>query len=92
MIKINDEYFIKSELYDFALLRDLHTTNKKGVPIYSTLGYYGTITACLEAALKDAKKARLRKGETISLAEAIDIIRECDQEFADILKKTLKNN
>lgn len=92
MIKINDEYFIKSEVYDFVLLRDLHTTSKKGDPMFATLGYFNSVRACIEAALKDAKKARLRKAATISLAEAIDIIRECDQEFANILDKKLKNN
>ena len=47
MVQIGDKYSVSADAYCYTLYRN--TTTKKGKPVRSVLGYYGTLQKALKA-------------------------------------------
>lgn len=91
MINLIHDYVVDVDQHNYTLMRDKHKRNKKGNPIYETLGYYSSLEGAISAAKQCCIKTHLGK-EVYSLHEAIEIIRQVNKEFSDLLKEVLGND
>ena len=91
MINLIHDYVVDVDQLNYTLMRDKHKRNKKGIPIYETLGYYSSLEGAILAAKERCTKIYLGTG-THSLHEAIEIIKQVNKEFSDLLKEVLKND
>lgn len=92
MIRINKNYVIDSGAYDYTLYRDMHSKDKKDKPIYSFVGYYSSVRACVTAAMKDTVKNKLSRKDEITLNEAVRIIQDAEQHFENLLTEQMGEN
>ena len=90
MIVLTHDYVVDVDKYCYTLMRDRHKQDKKGNPIRETLGYYrnleSTIIAAKEHSIKD-----IMCDDTVSLTEAIEIIKQANNEFRNLLKGALND-
>ena len=88
MIRVNHNYVVDVDDMNFIAKEDKHksSTDKQGNKrdIYVTLGYYGTLEGALGKIRDDMIKKKLADDE-VSLKEAIDIIKQANEEFKEML-------
>ena len=88
MIRVNDDWVVDVDPYNYILKKDLHktTTDKKGntLPVYSTQGYFSSLQAALERLGEEMVREKLMDGARC-LAEAVDAIRECRDEWRELI-------
>ena len=94
MIRINDDWVIDVDAYNYILKRDLHRMEKSRdkktmVPAYTTIGYYGSLRKALERLREEIIRERLRDGLR-TLTEALQTIRECNKEWSELIEKVLE--
>ncbi len=80
MIRVNDDWIVDIDEYNYTLKKDLHKLGKSKdkktmVPQYKTVGYFSTLAKALERLGGEMFKEGLRDGEK-NLAEACRTIRE----------------
>ena len=87
MIRINDDWIIDIDRYNYTLRRDMHTTRiikKNGEeieePVYNTVGHYSSLNKALDNLCKEIIRYKLIDGE-YTLKTAINAIRECQDEW-----------
>ena len=88
MITLIHDLIIDVSQTNYTLMVDKHKQDKNGNPLYDTLGYYAT----LERAILGARDYYIRKclGEsTRPLDEAVEIVRQINTEFSDLLKREI---
>lgn len=93
MIRINDDWVIDIDAYNYIIRKDLHkeTKQKRGkgyalMDAFYTAGYYGTLEAALSALNEIIIKDRLSKAD-YALAEAVAVIKECREEWEKLVEK-----
>jgi hypothetical protein len=98
MVRINDDYVIEIDAFNYTAKRDLHRTTKKTdiatgevteVPSYSTIGYYNGLTEAIKGVIKDMNRRELSK-KTYSLEEAVKIVLENNKRVSELLQKALE--
>ena len=74
MIRINDDWIINVDRYQYTLAKDTHREKEKYR--YDAVGHYSTLTNALNALLMEMVKDKLKDGE-IELCEAVRAINDC---------------
>lgn len=90
MIRVNDDYVILVDTFNYTPCRDSHKTDKKGNPTYKTIGYYSNLEQALRGIIKDMN-ARSFEANTLSLQEALEIIQQSNDVFTDMLREVMEN-
>jgi len=93
MIRINDDWIIDIDKYNYTLRRDMHTTriikkNGKEVEenVYITVGHYSSLDKALENLGKEIIRYKLM-GAEYDLKTAVEAIRECHDEWRQLVKE-----
>ena len=93
MIRINDDWIIDIDKYNYTLRRDMHTTriikkNGKEVEenVYTTVGHYSNLDKALENLGKEIIRYKLMSAE-YDLETAVEAIRECRDEWQRLTKE-----
>lgn len=91
MIVLIHDFVVDVSQNVYTLMRDKHKKDKKGNHLYDILGYYGKLESAIKAARERLVKERMCDG-VFSLTQAIEIIKQVNNEFCDLLKGTLNND
>jgi len=91
MTRIDDNYVIFMDGYNYVLKRDTHRTakvkdNDEEQPVYVTIGYYGNFKAALERMLQEDIREKLAEG-TRSLKEAVELVKERHEYWEKLVKR-----
>ncbi len=94
MIRINDDWIVDVDDYQYILKQDMHRTTsrkqKNGTvnddEVYITRGYFGTLDKALERLGEEMVREKLKAGSP-SLQEAVHTIRECRDEWKRLVKE-----
>ena len=94
MIRINDDWVVDVDQYNYILKKDMHREEKsrdgKGmVPVYNTVGYYGSLRKALDALGGEIIRDKLRGGSR-TLCEAVQAIRECEAEWKRLVEEVTR--
>ena len=90
MIRVNEEYVILVDTLNYTPCRDTHRVDKKGNPVYKTVGYFPNLEAALRGIIRDMNAVALGEG-THSLQEALEVIQRSDRMLIDMLREVLGN-
>ena len=94
MIKINEDFTIKSYSQGYKVYRELHKSDKKGNPLYDFLGYATDIPHALGMIQKRMEREKVDEGDW-TLKEAIEQFKAIhDDLYKDFLsiEQTIKNH
>ena len=86
MITLMHDLVIDVSQTNFTLMLDKHKTDKKGNALYETLGYYSHLDRAIRAAI-DYHIKRCLSENTHTLEEAVERVRQVNEEFATLLEK-----
>lgn len=98
MIRINKDWLVDVDEYNYTLKRDLHSKTKKKNPktgeieevdSYRSMGYYSNLASALNRLCEEMRVSEL-KDKDITLKEAIKIIEDCTKEWREITKEILE--
>jgi hypothetical protein len=90
MIRVNDDYVIFVDQLNYTPCRDNHKTDKEGKPTYKTVGYYSSLEQALKGIIRDMN-VRAFEADAYSLQEALEVIKQSNKIFTDMLKEVLEN-
>lgn len=90
MIRVNEDYVILVDTLNYTPCRDNHKTDKKGNPTYNAIGYYSNLEQALKGIVRDMN-GRAFEADTYSLQEALEVIKQSNKVFTDMLSEVLKN-
>lgn len=90
MIRVNDDYVIDVDDWNYSAMFDCHKIDKKGEPVYKMVGHFNNLQGALNGIIKDRIAKNLQ--EDVNLAEAIEIIREIHEEYDKLFEKVLMND
>ena len=94
MIRVNDDYIIEVDYFNYTPKRDLHKTTtrtdkKTGEVItensYATIGHYCNLTGAIKGIIGDMNRRELSEG-VIELSEAVNLVIANNQKVASLLK------
>lgn len=93
MIRVNDDWIIDVDDHNYILKRDRHRTYQqkqkegtyKEVPAYETVSYHPTALRALERLGEEIIREKL-KGPEMCLHEAVVAIRECTEEWRELVR------
>lgn len=88
MITLKYDLLVDVSQYNYTLMLDKHKQDKKGKPVYETLGYYNTLTGAVCGA-KDYCIRKILGSDVHSLTEAADEIARITDEFANLLREKM---
>ena len=93
MIRINDDWIVDVDQYNYIVKKDMHKMvkardGKTMVPGYTTVGYYGSLRRALEALGEEMVRERL-VSDSLTLAEALQTVRECKEEWDALVRKAV---
>ena len=91
MIKLIEGFFIKVDGDQYTLIRHKDGKTKTGEPTITTnvYGYYGTIEGCLRRC-RDEILAESVKNKVATLSEAIETIRDLNEELKKLISGEVK--
>lgn len=94
MIRINDDWLIDVDQYNYIIKKDTHKMvkardGKTMVPGYTTVGYYGSLRKALDALGGEIIRDKLRGGSR-TLCEAVQAIRECEAEWKRLVEEVTR--
>lgn len=75
MLYVADNYCAISNNYGYTVVRDTGKKDKKESPVYTTLGYVGTIKEVVELVCKDKLHNRITEGD-MELKQVLEFIKE----------------
>ena len=90
MIRVNDDWVIDVDDHNYVLKKDLHRLEKSRdkktmVPAYKTVGYFSSPARALERLGEEIIREKL-KGPEMCLHEAVVAIRECTEEWRELVR------
>lgn len=88
MIRVNDDYVIEVDAYNYTACKDRHRKDKNGEDIFTTVGHYSDVEGAIGGIIKDMKSNKL-DNDTYSLEEAINVIRKINGQFKEMLERAL---
>jgi len=93
MIRVNDDYIIEIDNYNFTAKRDLHQARIKKdgstEDQFKTVGYYGDFSSAIRGIIRDMNIRELSDGVK-TLEEALGIILKNNIRFEELLTKVLE--
>ena len=97
MIKINNDWFIDIDKYNYTLCRDQHKTRsvkKNGVEVeenvYTTVGHFSSLDKALNQLGEEIIRYKLMDAE-YTLNEALTAISECREEWRRLVEEIRRN-
>lgn len=97
MIRINKDWIIDIDKYNYTLRRDMHTNrtvkkNGKEVEenVYITVGHYSSLDKALENLGKEIIRYKLMSAE-YDLKTAVEAISECREEWRRLVEEIRRN-
>ena len=96
MIRVNEDYVIEVDQYNYTVQFDLHKTryDKKldaELPVYKLVGHFTSLLGALQGVFKDMVRSELAKRD-YALEDAIKIINSERIKFSKLMKEVLKEN
>lgn len=92
MIKLTDDWVIMIDDMNYTLAKctgeRYDKKQKKSVPAYAYKGYFGSLEQALNCFGREKHKERL-KGGCMTLAEAVQAIRESNNEVKQLLSEVI---
>lgn len=88
MIRINDDYVVIVDQYNYTLSRDLHKTDKDGQPTYRRVSYHTDLSGALKAFRREYVRLRLKDG-CMSLSQAVNTILASNAKVAQIIEDSV---
>lgn len=98
MIKVNENYIIDIDSYNYTVRRDLHrkknvksqiTGEITEVDDFATVGHYGSLGSAVKGVIDNMNRCKLREG-IHTLEEAVAIVLENNNKVAELLEKALE--
>lgn len=96
MIRVNENYIIDIDSYEYTVKRDLHrkkTAKINGETVevddFATVGHYSSLTSAVKGVIANMNRCKLRDG-VHTLEEAIAIVLENNNKVAELLEKALE--
>lgn len=98
MIRVNEDYVIEIDSFNYTVKRDLHRTTVKVDPItlketevdsYRVVGYFCKLPGAIKGVIEDMNKRELSSG-VHELEEAISIVLENNKKVSDLLERVLE--
>lgn len=89
MITLIHDLIIDVSQTNFTLMIDRHKTDKNGKALYDTLGYYNNLERAILGA-RDFYIKRCLSESTRTLDEAVEIVRQVNTEFLNLMKRRLE--
>lgn len=87
MIRVIDDYVIKSDDYCYMLARDTGKIDRKTkTPVMRPISYHGSVRQALEACRREYIRKGLQ-GADMTLSEAVSHIVDMDNTFKEILER-----
>lgn len=86
MVILNNDLIVEVSQNNYTLILDKHKQDKKGNPVYETLGYFGTLAGAVYGAREYCIKKKLSEN-AYELRDAIAEIQRANREFLDMLRK-----
>lgn len=86
MIKINDDYFVDVDAFNYTAKTDTHKVDKKGQRIIYTIGYYSDLRNAVKGILEYDAKQKF-KGVDLTLYEAVKELDKNNKQLEKILAK-----
>ena len=86
MIKLKHDFVVDSNKNNYILMLYKHKDDKKGKPIYETLGYYSTLEGAIYGAKSIFIRMQLGSG-FFELEQALEEIRKIHKEWVDMLEE-----
>lgn len=87
MIRVNEDWIIDVDNYNYILKRDLHKQTRQKIgskyviaDAFETVGYYRALSGAFEALGKEIIKDKLSTA-SCTLAEATVVLKECREEW-----------
>lgn len=97
MIRINGDWFVDIDKYNYTLCRDLHkkrTIKKNGEEIeedaYTAVGHFSSLDKALERLGEEVIRYKLMNG-VYTLNEAVAAIRECRDEWRRLVREIVED-
>lgn len=96
MIRVNDDYVIEVDQYNYTAQLDIHKTRfdkklEKEIPVYKLVGHYGSLLGALQGIFRDMVRCELSKQDH-NLESAIKIIYSERAKFSKLMEKVLKED
>lgn len=92
MIRVNDDFVIDVDQYNYTAMRDRHktTVDKDGneSPVYTTIGHYNNLEHALYGIRNWISTNKLSEKDS-NLIEAINIIRQTNDEFINVFNRAI---
>lgn len=89
MIRINEDYVIEADRYEYAVKVDKHKKDNKENDVYETVGHYSSLENAIKCVLEFMNKRALSEG-VHTLEEAITIIKENNRQFTELFEKAME--
>lgn len=89
MIRIDRNYVIDVDRYNYTLMKDNHKVGKDGKPLYSVLGYYRSLQHALLGLLEETNNQKLNHKQEITLEEAIDKLKRNENKVIKLITKAV---
>lgn len=94
MIRINENWIVDVDEYNYTLKRDMHKTrtikqkdgSTKEEEVYNTQGHFSSLDKALNRLGEEMVRERLKVPE-IDLNTAVQAIRECTEEWRQLVEK-----
>ena len=95
MIRVNEDWVIDVDNYNYTLQRDMHRTALIKVegkeverPVYKSVGYFATLDQALNRLLDEDIRERFKDGEH-TLKEAIRVTKESRESWEDLIRRCM---
>lgn len=91
MIKLIEGFFIKVDGDQYALIKHKEGKTKTGESTITTTvyGYFGTIEGCMKKC-RDAVFAEAVTGKLVTLSEAIETLKDLNEELKKLIPEEVK--
>ena len=99
MIRVNEDYIIEANAYDYEVKLDLHkkaelknrtTGEYEIVDRFKTVGFYKDLQSAIKGILRDANRRQISEG-VIALKEALKIVTDSNDKLNELLEKVLRD-
>lgn len=86
MIRLIGDYVVTVDPYNYTLAREFK--NPKGETYLKNISYHGSLQGAVEACQEEYRRKNLGERD-MTLAEALQVIRNCDREFEKVMKEVI---
>lgn len=98
MIRVNDDYIIEVDSFNYTVKRDTHkkrvvrdkiTLKETEIDLFTNVGYFNDLTGAIKGVIEDMNKRDLSR-RTVTLLEAVEIVLNNNRQVSDLLERALE--